>query len=62
MNFNDYLGRGSPFVNIRTMQHTINTITVSASYIQTQTELILELQIYWYNSLIIQIVFEGQDI
>jgi len=30
------------------MQHTINTITVSASYIQTQTELILELQIlYW---------------
>jgi len=28
------------------MQHTINTITVSASYIQTQTEPILELQIY----------------
>jgi len=44
------------------MQHTINTITVSASYIQTQTEPILELQVYWYNLLIIQIVFEGLDI
>jgi len=44
------------------MQHTINTITVSASYIQTQTEPFLKLLIHWYNSLIIQIVSEGHDI
>jgi len=44
------------------MQHTINTITVSASYTQAQTEPVFEQQIYQYNSLIIQIILEGHDI